>query len=249
MTTVKNIYDYINYIAPFDAQEKWDNSGFLVGDFRKEVKKVVLTLDVTKAVAAYAADIGADLIVSHHPIIFGGLTTLKKGDVVFDCIENHIAVISAHTSFDVADGGINDNLCERLGLVNVQKIEGTFINVGELDCEMSIDDFVQLVNDKLEVSGLRYTDTEKDIKRVAVGGGACEEFTENAMAVADCFLTGDMKYHKMLDCAEQGFAVISAGHFETESESFHMLLEKLQAVFPDVEFIWGEQKNPILAVN
>lgn len=248
MTTVKNIYDYINSVAPFDMQEDWDNSGFLIGEFRKEVKKVVLTLDVTKAVASYSADIGADLIISHHPVIFGGIKELKKGDAVYTCAQNDIAVISAHTSFDIAKDGINDNLCSRLGLKNVEKIDGTFINVGELDYEMSIDDFAEFVKDKLNVSGLRYTDTEKTIKTVAVGGGACEEFTEDAMKVADCFLTGDMKYHKMLDCAEMGFSVISAGHFETESESFHMLLDKLQTVFPDVEFVWGNQKNPVLAV-
>lgn len=248
MTTVKNIYDYINSIAPFDQQEEWDNSGFLIGDFRKEVKRVVLTLDATKAVTSYAAEIGADLIISHHPVIFGGIKELKKGDVVYTCAENNIAVISAHTSFDIAVDGINDNLCSRLGLKNVQKIEGTFINVGELDYEMSIDDFAEFVKDTLDVNGIRYTDTEKTIKKVAVGGGACEEFTEDAMKVADCFLTGDMKYHKMLDCAEQGFSVISAGHFETESESFRMLLNKLEMIFPDVEFVWGNQKNPVLAV-
>lgn len=248
MTTVKNIYDYINSVAPFDRQEQWDNSGFLIGEFRSEVKKAVLTLDATKAVTAFAGDIGANLIITHHPIIFSGLTKIEKGYAVFTCIENNIAVISAHTSFDVANGGINDNLCERLGLINVQKIDGTFINTGELECEMSIDDFAEFVKDRLDVNGIRYTDTEKTIKTVAVGGGACEEFIEDAMKYADCFLTGDMKYHKMLDCAEKNFAVISAGHFETESESFHMLLNKLQSVFPDVEFVWGEQKNPVLAV-
>lgn len=248
MTTVKNIYDYINSIAPFDMQEEWDNSGFLIGEFRKEVKKAVLALDATKNVTAYAAEIGADLIISHHPIIFNGLTKIKKGDPVFTCIENNVAVISAHTNFDIAKDGINDSLCARLGLNNVEKIDGTFINVGELDSAMSIDDFAEFVKDRLDVNGIRYTDTEKEIRKVAVGGGACEEFTEDAMSVADCFLTGDMKYHKMLDCAEKGFSVISAGHFETESESFHMLLNRIQDVFPDVEFIWGEQENPVLAV-
>lgn len=248
MTTVKNIYDYINSIAPFEKQESWDNSGFLIGEFRKEVKKVMLTLDVTKEMANLASDMNCDLILSHHPIIFGGIKNVKKGSAVYTCINNDIAVISAHTSFDIAQDGINDNLCARLGLTNVKKIPDSFINVGELSEEMSIDDFVEFVNETLNVSGLRYTDTEKLIKTVAVGGGACEEFVPLAKECADCFLTGDMKYHKMLDCAEDGFPVISAGHFETESESFHMLLNKLERVFPDIEFVWGNQKNPILAV-
>lgn len=248
MTTVKNIYDYINRIAPFDTQEEWDNSGFLIGEYRKEVKKAVLCLDVTKNVAAFAADIGADLIISHHPIIFGGIKEVKKGSAVYTCIENDIAVISAHTNFDISPCGINANLCKRLGLKNAKAIDGTFIYSGELDCEMSIDDFAEYVKDALDVNGLRYTDTEKPVKTVAVGGGACEEYIGYAMQSADCFVTGDMKYHQMLECAENGFAVISAGHFETESESFHMLLEKLQKPFPDIEFVWGNQKNPVLAV-
>ncbi|MDE6723487.1 MAG: Nif3-like dinuclear metal center hexameric protein [Eubacterium sp.] len=248
MTTVKNIYDYINSIAPFDTQDEWDNAGFLIGEFRKEVKKAVLCLDVTKAVAEYAADVHADLIISHHPVIFSGIKNVKKGSAVYTCIENDIAVISAHTNFDVSPCGINHNLAVRLGLNDIKQIEGSFITVGSLDYDMSIDDFAQFVSDTLDVSGLRYTDTEKSIKTVAVGGGACEEYTELAMQNADCFVTGDMKYHAMLDCAENGYAVISAGHYETEHDSFIMLMDRLKEIFVDVEFISANQKNPVLAV-
>lgn len=245
MTTVKNIYDYINSIAPFDTQEEWDNAGFLVGEFRKEVKRAVLCLDVTKAAAEFAADMGADLIISHHPVIFKGIKELKKGSALYTCAENNIAVISAHTNFDKAECGINYNLCSILGLQNVEPIENTFIVKGSLDYEMSIDDFAEFVSEKLMVSGIRYTVTDKPIKAVAVGGGACEEYIGEAMKCADCFLTGDLKYHDMLEASENGFSVISAGHFETESEPFYMLTDKLKAIFPDVEFIRAEQKNPV----
>ena len=248
MTTVKNIYDYINSIAPFDTQEEWDNAGFLIGEFRKEVKKAVLCLDVTKAVAEYAADVNADLIISHHPVIFGGIKNVKKGTAVYTCVENDVAVLSAHSNFDFSPVGINYNLAQRLGLNDIEQIYNTFLAVGSLDYEMSIDDFAQHVSDSLDVSGLRYTDTEKPIKKVAVGGGACEEFTELAMQNADCFVTGDMKYHNMLECAENGYAVISAGHYETEHDSFMMLMDKLQNIFVDVEFLSANQKNPVLAV-
>ncbi|MDE5670839.1 MAG: Nif3-like dinuclear metal center hexameric protein [Eubacterium sp.] len=248
MTTVKNIYDYINCIAPFDTQEEWDNAGFLLGEFRKEVKKAVFCLDVTKAVAQYATDINADLIISHHPVIFNGIKNVIKGSAVYTCIENDIAVISAHTNFDLAESGINHNLAVRLGLKDIRQIDGSFLAVGNLDYEMSIDDFAQFVSDTLEVNGLRYTDTEKPVKTIAVGGGACEEYTELAMQYADCFVTGDMKYHAMLECAENGYAVISAGHYETEHDSFIMLMDKLKALFTDVEFLSANQKNPVLAV-
>ncbi|MEZ3421963.1 MAG: Nif3-like dinuclear metal center hexameric protein [Eubacterium sp.] len=248
MTTVKNIYDYINSIAPFKQQEEWDNAGFLTGDFRKEVKKAVLCLDVTKEVAAYAADMDADLILSHHPVIFSGLKKIEKGSAVYTCIEKDIAVISAHTNFDLAECGINYNLAKRIQLNNIRQISGSFLTVGELDCEMSMDDFAQFVSDTLHVSGLRYTDTDKPIKTIAVGGGACEEYTDIAFENADCFVTGDMKYHQMLNWAEQGCAVISAGHYETEHDSFIMLMDKLKDIFTDVEFMSAQQKNPVLAV-
>lgn len=248
MTTVKNIYDYINSIAPFDTQEEWDNAGFLIGEFRKEVKKAVLCLDVTKAVAEYAKDVEADLIISHHPVIFNGIKNVKKGSAVYTCIENDIAVISAHTNFDLAESGINYNLAMRLGLNDIKQIDGSFLAVGNLDYEMSIDDFAQFVSDTLDVSGLRYTDTEKPVKAIAVGGGACEEYIELAVQNADCFVTGDMKYHAMLECAENSYAVISAGHYETEHDSFIMLMDKLKALFADIEFLSANQKNPVLAV-
>ena len=102
MTTVKNIYDYINSIAPYDTQEEWDNSGHLVGDFRKEVKKAVLALDATKAVCAFSADIGADLVITHHPIIFGGIKSVKSDTAVYSLASSGIAHLCAHTNFDLA---------------------------------------------------------------------------------------------------------------------------------------------------
>jgi len=248
MTTVKNIYDYIHSVAPFDTAEQWDNSGFLAGDFRKQVSKAVVTLDITKEVASYAASIGADLIISHHPLIFGGVHSVKKGTALYTVIRNDIAVISAHTNYDIAPNGINGNLCKILKLNDIRQLEGSFLSVGSLDYEMSIDDFAEYVSDALDVSGIRYTDTEKPIKTVAVGGGACEEYAELALSHADCFVTGDMKYHQMLDMAEQDMAVISAGHFETEAAAFKTLMQELVQLFADVEFYWGNQKNPVHSI-
>ena len=110
MTTVKNIYDYINSIAPFDTQEEWDNSGHLVGDFRAEVKRVVLSLDATKEVVSYCDDVNTDLLLTHHPVIFSKLADVKSGSVVYELVKNNIACISAHTNFDKAECGINANL-------------------------------------------------------------------------------------------------------------------------------------------
>ena len=249
MTTVKNIYDYINSIAPFDTQEDWDNSGYLVGDFRAQVNKCVMALDATKEVCLFAKDIGAELVLTHHPIIFGGIDCVKSSSAVYILANSGIAAICAHTNFDKANGGINDNLAKILELENTKHIENSFVVTGELDCEMSIDDFAEYVADKLGSRGLRYTKTDKLIKTVAVGGGACEEEAEIAMQYADCFVTGDMKYHPMLDAAENGWVVIAAGHFETENKAFLMLKEKLEGLFCDVEFIIAPYENPIITVE
>ena len=113
---------------------------------------------------------------------------------------------------------------------------------------MSIDDFAVLVGETLDTHGLRYTDTDKMIKTVAVGGGACGEFINDAMQNADCFVTSDLKYHEMLDASESGFAVINAGHFETENVPFLMLKEKLEKEFEEVEFIVAPVSNPVFEI-
>ena len=248
MTTVKNIYDYINRIAPFNAQEDWDNSGHLIGDFRKSVSKVVMSLDATKEVADFANDVGADMVLTHHPVIFGGLKNVLNDSAVYKYVNYNIAVVSAHTSYDVAIGGINDNLASILGLQNTYHTDDGFTVVGELETPMSIDDFAEVVNNTLDCRGLRYTDTDKMIKKVCVCGGTGSDFISTAKKEADCYVTGELKYHEMLDVSEENFAVIAAGHYETESQAFLMLKNQLEKIFTDVEFIIAPHKNPILAV-
>lgn len=248
MTTVKNIYDYINSIAPFSQQEEWDNSGFLVGEYRKQVNSVVLALDCTREVVEYAKSVNADLLITHHPVIFNSVKSIEKDTALYELISNDIAVISAHTSYDKAVGGINDTLAELLELDNTITLPNGYLVVGELKSEMSIDDFAQFVSNALDCHGLRYTDTDRLIKKVCVAGGACSEFMQDAIDNADCFVTGDLKYHEMLDASEKGFAVISAGHFETENVPFLKLKERLEGIFTDVEFSTAPVTNSVLGL-
>lgn len=249
MTTVKNIYDYINSIAPFDTQEEWDNSGHLVGDFRAVVNCAVLSLDATKEAVAFCKDVGAELLITHHPTIFTPLNDVKSDCLVYEMIKNGVSCISTHTNFDKAENGINENLASILQLKNTQQLMDGFIVVGDIDGEMSIDDFAQYVSSKLDVSGIRYTDSDKLIKRVAVGGGSCGEFMQLALSNADCFVTGDLKYHEMLEASQEGKAVISAGHFETENEPFLMLKNDLERIFTDVKFLTAPVSNPVKTID
>ena len=248
MTKVKDIYNYINTIAPYDEMEQWDNSGFILGDENRSVSRVVMALDATKSVAAFAKSVEADLLLTHHPIIFNPLKKILKGSAVYELINNDIEAMCAHTSFDKAKGGINDNLASLLNLKNTVTLENGYVVVGELEQEMSIDGFAVLVAETLDCHGLRYTDTDKMIRKVAVGGGACGDFMADAMRNSACFVTSDLKYHEMLDAAEENFAVINAGHFETENLPFLMLKEKLEKEFDEVEFMEAPVSNPILEI-
>lgn len=245
-TKAKDIYDYIDRIAPFDTQCEWDNAGYLIGDMNREVKTAVLSLDASSGAVRFAKEHGAELIISHHPVIFGSISSVLKNSVVYKCAENQIDVLSAHTNFDLAAGGINTNLAARLGLLNTRHIAGTYMVLGELENACGVDAFAEFVKNTLGVQGIRYTKTGKKIKTVAVIGGAAGEFYELAIEQgADCYITGEVPHHILLACAEQDFAVIEAGHFETESDSFKMLLPELAAQFKDVTFLWAGDENPV----
>lgn len=248
MTTVKDIYSFIDSLAPFDTQKEWDNAGIITGSADTAVNKVVMSLDVTKAAVQKAVGCKAQLILSHHPLIFNAVKRLYSDTALYMCAQNGISVISAHTNFDRAENGINTNLCRILELENVTPVEGTFIVTADLKKEMTASEFARFVSEKLNVSGLRYTNSDRIIRKVAVGGGACDEYLPQAMEYADCFVTGDTKYHVMLEAAENDFCIIGAGHYETESMAFLMLKDIISKKFPDVEFISAEQKNPVSAV-
>lgn len=248
MTTVKDIYDYIDEIAPFSSMEEWDNSGFICGDINKQVSRVVMSLDACASAADFAASVGADLLLTHHPLIFKPVKNIEKGTALYTLIASDIAVLSAHTSFDRAKGGINDNLASLLGLCNTAHLGSGYLVVGDLTDGMSIDDFALFVSQTLGVHGLRYTDTDRIISRVAVGGGACGEYLEEAMENSDCFVTGELKYHELLYAAENNFAAVAAGHFETENLPFLMMKERLAKAFTDVEFITADVENPVFEI-
>ena len=248
MTAVSDIYGYIDKIAPFGSQEEWDNSGVLLGNKKAEVKTAVLCLDVTKRVARFAAENSAQLIISHHPVILSPLSSIEADSAVSLCVQRGISVICAHTNYDNSRNGINRALAKRLNLKNARPIDGSFLFVGELEREMTVRELAEFSAKALDSRRVRFTDCEKRVKTVAVGGGACGEYIETAKSAADCFLTGELKYHTMLDCLESGFPVIEAGHYETEYASFMLIKDGLEKAFPGIEFISANQKNPVSAV-
>ena len=259
MTTVNDILTYLYALAPQSLKEDWDNVGLVVGHGDKNVTDVLIALDASMPVLEEARDLGCQLVVSHHPVIFGGLKQANDGSVtgsnVLFAAENHIACVNMHTNLDCADGGVNDILAARLGLKNtiVLPIYGKdhgYIRIGTVK-QADLDSFAENVKTKLNCSGLRYAVGSGKVKRVAVGGGACgDEIPAVLAAGCDTFVTADLKYHQFCDAKSLGLNLIDAGHYQTEAPVCMYLLERLSEQFTEVHFSISEaQGDPICFCN
>lgn len=241
MARVKDFYDYLNTIAPFDTQESWDNSGMLIGDMSAQVHKVAVTLDITVEEVKKACEIGADLIISHHPVIFNPIKSVVSGSVPYELVKNGIAALCCHTPLDIADGGTNDSLAELLG-IEVVRAEDPILRLGTVS-ETTADRLASHIADKLGTR-VRYADAGKPIKKIAICTGSGCSLIEAAGDI-DAFITGDASHHNFLDCVQSGITLIAAGHYETEIVAVPALVKKLQAQFPIIETVDIKQENPI----
>lgn len=241
MPNVSEILEYLWEVAPKEGAEHWDNVGHLVGRGEAPVSKVLVTLDITKAVIEEAAAWGAQLIVSHHPLIWD--TYRHVTDAVFQqekvilLLENKIAAICMHTNLDEAADGVDDTLVETLGLTSLGHLaESKVGHICELDEEMPLEAFLRLVKDKLGANGLRYCDGGKPVKRIATGCGSCSEYLPQAVAAGcDTFITGDIKHDRWIDALGQGLSLIDAGHYSTENPIVKKLAGKLAVRFPELQ--------------
>lgn len=241
MAKVKDFYGYLNSIAPFETQEDWDNSGMLVGDMDAEVKKVAVVLDITHEEIKKAKSIGADLIISHHPVIFSPVKSVTRGSVPYELVASSINALCCHTPLDIADGGTNDSLAELLG-IEVTRTEDPILRLGTVEpttAENLAGKIAKTLNTKV-----RYADAGRKIEKIAICTGAGCSLIEAAGEI-DAFITGDASHHNFLDCVQEGITLIAAGHYETEIVVVPVLVKKLQAQFPDIEIIDIKQENPI----
>lgn len=239
MITVQQVEQKLFDWAPRQLAESWDNVGHLVGDPDREVRRILVSLDITERVVQEAADGGFDLIVSHHPVMnctWHPVQTLRtddrQGRILTKLTENRISAICMHTNLDAAEGGVNDVLAQKLGLEGLTPLtEEKIGRIGTLKCEMPLVEFTRFVIESLGCNGLRYTDCGKPVHRVAVGGGACGDYIPQAIAAGcDTFVTSDLRYHDFLDTTE--LHLIDAGHFPTEDVICEPLVTYLQRAFP-----------------
>ncbi len=245
--TVSDIFEYIDSIAPFEKQCDWDNSGFIVGDKNAEVTKIGVVLDITNEAVRYAIENGIDLIVSHHPVIFRGIKTVMADDPTYLLIKNGISAICAHTSLDIAKGGVNDALADALGFKNATPLsdcgETEMVRVAEINA-LSGRQLAKLCADKLSTA-VSVADSGKIIKKVALCGGAGADFMHDAAkAGCDAYITGEAKHHEFLEAKSIGLTLISAGHFETENPVVSVLAEKIMNIF-DCEIEIIPQESPV----
>ncbi len=240
MTTVNQIYNEINKLAPFSLALGFDNCGLLVGSKEKQITACILALDVTNEVIDLAIKHKANLIITHHPIIFDPIKSVTDDSRVYKLIKNDISVISAHTNLDIVDGGVNDVLVNLIGLTNVSIFENSdgVGRIGELKQEMTGKQLAQLVKQNINAKGVIATHTENTIKKVAVIGGAGGDYLESAItAGADAFITGEAQHHVVIDAINSDITLICTGHYYTEAPVLYSLKTRLEEKVSDVEFI------------
>lgn len=236
-----------NYASPKLAYD-WDNVGILFGNDKKEVKKVLLTLDVNEFTINEAIKNKCNMIISHHPIFFGGIKKIdfntSDGRMIKMLVENDITVFAAHTNMDIADGGINDELAKIFELSDVKYIEENGLGrYGILPKEINLSEFCKIVKEKLDTPCIRVCgDENAKIKKIAVASGSCSEIIPKALTLeCDAVITGDMKYHEMCDAFYSGISVIDAGHYSTEKNVISIFEKILKNT--DIECVKSKNKD------
>lgn len=249
MTTVQQIYEEMQRIAPLALAESWDNPGLLV-DCGGEVSRVLVTLDITPEVVEAAARKGCGLIVSHHPVIFSPLKKLSGQDVAFQLVKSGISAICMHTNLDAAEGGVNEVLAGIFGMREMEAFAEGCGRVGSIE-PVTVPELAKKAQKELAsrcnqpfngpAVQVKFADTGKTVRRLAVISGAGGSLFEDAIAQgADCLLTGEANHHHAIDAKRLGLSLIAAGHYATEFPVTAAVAEKLRTAFPELEVLVSE---------
>ncbi len=236
----KDVLDLLEKVAPAHLAEPWDNPGLQVGSYNQEINKIFMALDPTLKALKSAFERRAQLLLTHHPLIFTAVSQLNistyPGNVIANAIKNGISVVAVHTNLDVAPGGINDILAELLGLRNVvvlKEMRGIYGaglgRVGDLNKPNTL---MGLVRDVKRILGAEkprlVSSRDVEVRRIAVVGGSGGSLVAQACEKgADLLVTGDVGYHHALEARSLGIALIDAGHFYTEKAAFRRFADRL----------------------
>jgi len=234
---LKEIYDFLDKLSPFELQEKWDNSGLLVGDFSQEIDKIALSLDVDEELIDSLEE--NTLLITHHPIIFGGLKQIDfskyPANLLQKMILKNISNIAMHTNFDITH--LNDFVVKEVLGYEIVKKDGF---IAYIDVNESFELFSKKVSSAFGLSHVRCVKCSEELKRVAVvTGSGCSLIKD---IEADLFLTGDIKYHDAMEAKSINLSLIDIGHYESE-HFFGQILEK-HLKFLGLKVIIASSKNP-----
>ncbi len=248
MTTANDIYKIVDKISPFEYVHGGDNSGFIVGDKSAEVKKALVTLDITRDVVLEAIEKKADIIISHHPVIYNPLYKLDDSSPACLAYKNNIALICSHSPLDMADGGINDIIFDMLGAIfsNMKKEDvlesihpngrGYGIVCSCDENKNSCEELAKKLKDLFGCSVVRYTKTTKPIRKIALCSGGSGGVAEVARQKgADAYIGGDFKHDIFIDARNNDYAIFDCGHFHTENIVTEYLIKKFAELLPDFE--------------
>ena len=255
---VSEVDSFLKGVFPPENALDYDNVGLIAGDSDTEVTGIVVSLDLTSKAIRKAKELGANLIVTHHPIIFGGITNLTTGDYVgktlIELIKNGMSVISCHTNLDLTDEFGDLAIAEKLGIENAKHLEGAVCGVV---FELNHIDFVTLkeycaeVAKRLGTSGIiTINDPQNKVNRVFVQGGSFDEDSIDAVVKAkvDTVISGEIKHHICVALDEMGINTIIAGHSATEQaylpKMSKLLSDKYQGI--DITVNYNNEVSSIL---
>ena len=234
---LKEIYTHLDKISPFELQEKWDNSGLIVGDLNREVSQIVVSLDIDFSMIEEAKE--GTLFVVHHPLIFGKLTQLDFAKYPSNLMEKMIlknqSCIALHTNFDQTH--LNTYVFTKI-LGFTLESQNAFLCTTKGTWNYKA--LLNLIKEKLELPTLRVVGKKENIKSIALCTGAGASLMDEVEA--DCFLTGDIKYHDAMKAMSEDLMMIDIGHYESEKFFAEILLDELK-VLPILAII-ANSKNP-----
>lgn len=254
MTTVQQVYEAMQAIAPLELAEHWDNPGLLV-DCGGQVHRALVALDITPEVVAEAAAKQCEVIVSHHPVIFDPLKKIGPQDVALQLVRAGISAVCMHTNLDAAEGGVNEVLAGIFGMKDMEVFAEGCGRVGTVE-EISVPALARKAQQELgkrcnqpengPAVQVKFADTGRPVKRLAVISGAGGSLFADAIAMgADCLLTGEANHHHAIDAKRLGLSLIAAGHYATEFPVTAAVAEKLRAALPELEVLVStENRDP-----
>jgi dinuclear metal center YbgI/SA1388 family protein len=267
--TIADVADFLEAFAPLQLAEEWDNVGLLVGDRRSPARRVMTCLTLTQDVAVEAVERQADLVVTHHPLLFRPVQRLTadtvEGETLLKLIRGGVAVYSPHTAFDSALEGINQQLAEGLGLeeiaplrptVGIDSEEGSVAaggaRYGRLSEPTLMQEFLTRVRRLLGAGQLQFVgDPGAQVRMVAVACGSAAEFLRDAgRAGCDVLVTGEARFHACLEARDSGIALALAGHYATERPAVEELSRRLAAEFEGLD-AWASrvESDPVQWLN